>query len=101
MRYSRQELEAIFAVANTEDVESGGRYDARSGAINVWSHPWTNPAIEYDSDTIGTYYFTWGDENRLWLIETDEGFALDDLLRELATLEQKALGRVKHGRETP
>ena len=31
------------------------------------------------------------------MIETDEGHSLDDLLRELATLEQKALGYVKHG----
>jgi hypothetical protein len=43
---------------------------------------------------LGTFYFHWGDENRLWLIECDEGFSLDDLLREIAVLEHKALGRV-------
>jgi len=42
--YTRQELEAIFRLANAEDVEKGGRYDARSAAINVWSHHWLNPA---------------------------------------------------------
>ena len=36
--YTRQELEALFVLANREDVEEGGRYDARGGAINVWSH---------------------------------------------------------------
>jgi hypothetical protein len=30
-------------------------------------------------------------------IETDKGFALEDLLQELGRLELRALGRVKHG----
>jgi hypothetical protein len=33
----------------------------------------------------------------LYEIEIDEGFSLGDLLQELARLELKALGRVKHG----
>ena len=41
--YTREELMAIFDVPNAEDVEKGGRYDARGGAINVWSHHWTHP----------------------------------------------------------
>lgn len=44
---------------------------------------------------IGTFYFHWSDKNHLWLIECDEGFSQEDLL---AVLEQKALGRVKHGK---
>jgi hypothetical protein len=51
----------------------------------------------HDSETIGTFYFWWGDEDCLWQIECDEEFSLDDLLLELGTLEKKALGRVKHG----
>jgi hypothetical protein len=98
LRYTRQELEALFAVARAEDVEEGGRYDARSGAINVWSHTWLSDATRHDSDTIGTLYVRWGDKNHLWLIVCDEGFSVDDLLQELGTLEQKALGRVKYGR---
>jgi hypothetical protein len=97
LRYTRKQLLQLFTVANQEDVEQGGRYDARSAAINVWSHSWINAATRYDSETVGTFYVHWGDENRIWLIETDDGFGLEDLLHELATLEQKALGCVIHG----
>lgn len=38
--YTRPELEALFCVARAQDVEHGGHYDARSAAINVWSHHW-------------------------------------------------------------
>lgn len=38
--YTRPELEALFRDARDHDVEQGGRYDARSAAINVWSHHW-------------------------------------------------------------
>jgi hypothetical protein len=31
LRYTRDELYALFAVANAEDVEQGGRYEARAG----------------------------------------------------------------------
>jgi hypothetical protein len=33
----------------------------------------------------------------LYEIETDEGFTLEDLMRELGRLELQALGYVKHG----
>ena len=42
--YTRPELEALFAYARQHDVERGGRYDARSAAINLWSHHWANDA---------------------------------------------------------
>jgi hypothetical protein len=35
---TRPELDALFRYARAHDVELGGRYDARSAAINVWSH---------------------------------------------------------------
>jgi len=95
--YTRQELEAIFRLANAEDVEKGGRYDARSAAINVWSHHWLNPATRDESDIIGTFYVHWAPTPVLYEIETDEGFSLEDLLQELGRLERKALGVVKHG----
>ena len=98
LQYTRQELEALFVLANREDVEGGGRYDARSGAINVWSHHWANEATRHDSDTIGTFYVHWADENCIYEMECDEGFALGDLLVELGVLELKAFGTVKHGR---
>jgi hypothetical protein len=94
--YTRGELEALFHYAHDHDVERGGRYDARSAAINVWSHHWLNPATREESETVGTFYFRW-DEPALDEIETDEGFTLEDLLRELGTLELQAFGRVKHG----
>jgi hypothetical protein len=94
--YTRQELEALFCYANEHDVEKGGRYDARSAAINVWSHHWGDHSTWEESDTIGTFYFSW-DPPTLWEIETAEGFSLDDLMREHGRLELQALGRVKHG----
>jgi hypothetical protein len=97
-RYTRDELLALFALANREDVEQGGRYDARSAAINIWSHSWINDATRYDSDTVGTFYVHWGDKNHLYLIECDDGFSRNDLLHELGILEQEAFGYVKHGR---
>ena len=74
LRYTEAELHAIFARANAEDVESGGRYDARAAAINVWSHSWINDATRAESETIGTFYLDWANKNHLYLIECDEGF---------------------------
>jgi sulfur carrier protein ThiS len=33
----------------------------------------------------------------VWQIEIEEGFSLEDLLAELGTLEEKALGEKVHG----
>lgn len=97
LRYEKEELLALFELASKEDVDEGGRYDRRGGAINVWSHAWTNEATRHDSETIGTWYVHWSDENRIYQIECDAGFELADLLHELALLEEKALGYHKHG----
>jgi hypothetical protein len=94
--YTRPELEALFRYARAHDVEQGGRYDARSAAINVWSHHWLHPATKFDSELVGSLYFSW-EPPLLWQIETDEGFALEDLMAVLGQLELQALGRVKHG----
>jgi hypothetical protein len=99
--YIRPELETLFRLANEEDVERGGRYDARSAAINVWSHHWLNPATREESEIIVTFYFHWAPAPMLYEIETDEGFSLEDLLQELGRLELKALGVVKHGDVPP
>ncbi len=99
LRYTRQELLALFDLAEREDVEKGGKYDKRGGAINIWSHSWINDATRHDSETIGTFYVHWLEDNCIYQIVCDEGFSLDDVLLELATLELKALGQVKHGRE--
>jgi hypothetical protein len=95
--YTRPELEALFRYAHAHDVERGGRYDARSACIILWSHHWLNDATRAESETIGSFYFWWADTPALWEIETDEGFALDDLMAELGCLELSAIGYVKHG----
>jgi hypothetical protein len=95
--YTRPEQEALFAQARAEDVDQGGRYDARSAAINLWSHHWQHPATHHDSALLGTFYFAWDEAPRLWEIEAEEGFTLEDLMAELGRLELKALGYVKHG----
>jgi hypothetical protein len=94
--YTRKELLALFALARAQDVEHGGRYDARGGMLHIWSHPWTHPATRDESTLIGSLAVNWVTET-IWRIECHEGFSLDDLLRELGILEQQALGRVKHG----
>lgn len=95
--YTRQELDALFRYAHEHDVEKGGRYDARSAALNVWSHHWANDATREESEIIGTFYVRWSDAPALWEIETDEGFSLEDLMQELGRWELRALGYVKHG----
>ena len=95
--YTRPEPEALFRYAHEHDVEQGGRYDARSAAINLWSHHWQHPATWEESEAIGTFYFDWAPEPKLWEIEADEGFSLEDLMQELGRLELATLGRVKHG----
>lgn len=95
--YTRQEQAALFRVTRAEDVERGGRDDARSAAINLWSHHWLDPYAREESTLIGTFYFRWGETPELWEIEVDEGWSLEDLCRELGLLELKALGRLKHG----
>jgi hypothetical protein len=97
-RYSRDQLQAIFQLAYAEDVEKGGRYDGRSGAINIYTHPWNDETMRAESTLMGSIYVDWGDQNRIWQIEVDEGFAFEDLLVELGTLEVKALGQKIHGR---
>jgi hypothetical protein len=95
--YTRPELEALFRYANEHDVDKGGRYDARSAAVIMWSHHWAHPATKEASETIGTFYVHWAPTPRLYEIETDEGFTLEDLMQELGRWELQALGYVKHG----
>jgi hypothetical protein len=96
-RYTRQELQAMFELARAEDLEKRGRYDARSGAIHMYTHPWNAPSMQEESTLMGSIYAFWAEENRVWQIEIEEGFSLEDLLAELGTLEEKALGEKVHG----
>jgi hypothetical protein len=99
--YRRPELAALFRYARAHDVEQGGRYDARSAAITVWSHHWLHPATREESEILGTFYVRWADPPVLSAIECDEGFGLEDLLQELGRLELAALGYMKHGEVPP
>jgi hypothetical protein len=98
LRYSRDQLHAIFQLAYAQDVEKGGRYDGRSGAINVYTHPWNTPTMQEESTLMGSLYVFWAEQNRIWRFEIEEGFSLEDMLVELGTLEEKALGLKVHGR---
>lgn len=95
--YTREDLREIFEIAYAENVEKGGRYDGRSGAIKVYTHPWNDETMRTESTLMGTFSVVWGQGNCIWKIEVDEGFSLEDLLVELGTLEEKALGRKVHG----
>jgi hypothetical protein len=97
-RYTREDLKAIFDLASDEDVERGGRYDGRSGAIHVYSHSWQTEMMRAESTLMGSFAAVWGQGNQIWQIEREDGFSLEDLLEELGTLEQKALGRKMYGR---
>jgi hypothetical protein len=94
--YTREELLALFTCAQQEDVYRGGRYDAYRGVLNVWSHPWHIQAARDESTLVGSFYVNWLTD-RLTQMEWDDGFELVDLLHELALLEERALGAVKHG----
>jgi hypothetical protein len=94
--YTRDELHALFAVACWEDVEHGGGYDVWILAMNFLTRPWPpawNVPPADDSTLRGTFHFAWGNPPGLWLVETDEGYTLPDLLRQL--------GRLKHGNMPP
>jgi hypothetical protein len=95
--YRRQELLALFTQAVREDVEKGGRYDARSDVINIWSQPWLPQSLRPTSTIMGTFHCAWGMANTIYQIDTEQGFSVHTLLQELSVLELKALGWVKHG----
>jgi Family of unknown function (DUF6166) len=96
-RYTREDLKSIFDLVYEEDVERGGRYDGRSGAIHVYTYPWDNETMRQDSTLMGTFYAAWGQGNLIWQLEVEEGFSLEALLEELGALEEKAVGRKIHG----
>jgi hypothetical protein len=97
LAYSRAELLALFAFARQADVEQGGRYDARSGCIHIWTHRWDVPGARQESELMGSFSANWLSAT-VWSIDVEAGFSLADLLHELAQLEAQALGYRKHGK---
>jgi hypothetical protein len=97
-RYTREDLKAIFDLVYEEDVERGGPYDGRSGAIHVYTHPWDQGTMTLESTLMGTFSVAWGQGNLIWQVDVEEGFSLEALLEQLGTLEERAIGRKIHGR---
>lgn len=93
--YTPKEHQALLRDTHDHDVEQGGRDDARGTVINMWLYHWAHPATHEASGTIGTFSVHW-DPPALSEIETDDGFALEDLRPELGHLE-KAMGGVPRG----
>jgi hypothetical protein len=74
------------------------RHDRFIRSLQGHNHPWNTETMQEESTLIGSIYVFWAEQNRLWRIEIEEGFSLEDLLVELGTLEEKAIGRKVHGR---
>jgi hypothetical protein len=53
--------------------------------------------MQEESTLMGSIYAFWAEENRLWQVEIEEGFSLEDLLVDLGTFEEKAIGTKVHG----
>jgi hypothetical protein len=62
---------------------------------NVEAH---DSGLMTESTLMESIYVFWADQNQIWRCEMEEGFSWEDLLVELGTLEQKALGGKVHGR---
>jgi hypothetical protein len=58
-RYAREDLQAIFDLVYEEDIERGGSYDGRSGAIQVYAHPWDQETMTLES-TLMEPFKIWG-----------------------------------------
>jgi hypothetical protein len=95
--YTTLEPEALLRCARAHGLQQGGDYDVRSAAINVWGPHWLTDARQAEFDVIGTFCVRRGDTPALWLIETDEGFSLEDLMAGLSRLALQAWGHVKQG----
>lgn len=54
--YTQDQLSAMYHKSAELDVDQGGHYDARIGAINVWSVPWTTIDAKRSSRLLGTMY---------------------------------------------
>lgn len=80
--------------ARRQDVESGGRYHTGAAALSCWTHSWTIPAERDKSPLRGTFLAAWGDDNRLWKLEVEDGWSQEDLLN-------VRTGRSSRGRRLP
>jgi hypothetical protein len=87
---SKEQALKAMAYARGHDVERGGVYDARSAAINIWSHSWLTPELRQSSVLIGTIYLAWNTPHRdlatITELHVEAGFTLADVERHLELL---------------
>jgi hypothetical protein len=87
---SREQAMHAMAYARGHDVERGGQYDARSAAINIWSHSWRTPELRQSSTLVGSIYLAWAVPHpelaTVVEIHVEAGYALSDLERHLELL---------------
>ena len=65
--------------ARRNDVERGGRFDARAMAINVWDQDWTTPQRRAESRLMGTVYLDRA-KNVICAADVEAGFTLGDVV---------------------
>jgi hypothetical protein len=99
--HTDQELQALFRVADPEDVEEGGRCEGSSASISLWSHHGLTDASRHASETIGRFDCRWATTPRLDEIETDEGCTLEALVQECGCQDVNACGAVTPGEVPP
>jgi len=61
--FTQKLLRRVFDIAREKDVENGGLCDARSAAINFWSHLWDDENEKKRSELLGTIYVRWNTPN--------------------------------------
>jgi hypothetical protein len=87
---SREQAMKAITYARGHDVERGGQYDARSAAVNIWSHSWRTPELRQSSDLIGSIYLAWNtphpDLVTIVELHVEAGFTLSDVEQHLELL---------------
>jgi hypothetical protein len=86
---THQQAMKALTYARGHDVERGGMYDARSAAINIWSHSWRTPELRQSSALIGTIHLSWhtpGHHVTITELHVEHGFTLADVERHLELL---------------
>lgn len=98
--YPPEDLQKLYRYAQEHDVESEekpGRYDCGCAAIKVWTNNWLTNESADRSHLMGIFFIFWSDDNRIWKVESEDSFTIEDMLNELAILEEATLGKTVHG----
>src|SRR5579884_3476858 len=122
VRADRNLFRQLLATGQAWDLERGGLYDARSGAINIWCSPHDKPAcwdrpiskggLRHPREYVGGLSWEWQDDEQADLYVEAAPYALIDQRRReplterdwqeiLSWLREKALGLVRLARLEP